>query len=64
MPGVAMIDVGEALAHSLREKFGAGEGSGSTAYYATERSAAFDEVVHIMDPSVDSAAIRVENPFL
>ena len=58
-----MIDVGEALAQALRGKFGQGEGQGTTAYYATERSAAFDQVVRIMDPGVDPAAIRVENPF-
>ncbi|MBR4578271.1 MAG: glutamate racemase [Oscillospiraceae bacterium] len=63
LPGVAMIDVGEALAQALRGKFGQGEGQGTTAYYATERSAAFDQVVRIMDPGVDPAAIRVENPF-
>lgn len=63
MPGVAMIDVGEALAGALADRFGEIEGGGSTAYYATERSAAFDEVVRIMDPDVDPASIRVENPF-
>lgn len=63
MPGVAMIDVGEALSEALKDTFGESEGEGMTAYYATERSAAFDEVVRIMDPSVDPAAIRVENPF-
>jgi glutamate racemase len=64
LPGVTMIDVGEALAADLLRRFGQGEGSGTTEYYATERSAAFDEVVRIMDPSVDPAAIRVDNPFM
>ena len=64
LPGVTMIDVGEALAADLLRRFGEGEGSGTTEYYATERSAAFDEVVRIMDPSVDPTAIRVDNPFM
>lgn len=64
LPGVEMIDVGEALASALRDAFGPGQGGGSTEYYVTERSAAFDEVVRILGGDVDPAAIRIENPFI
>ena len=47
------------LAEDLLETFGPIEGAGTTEYYATERSAAFDELVRNIDPEVDPAAIRV-----
>ena len=59
LPGVEMIDTGQALAEDLLETFGPIEGAGTTEYYATERSAAFDELVRNIDPEVDPAAIRV-----
>ena len=61
LPGAAMVDVGEALAASLRDDLGAGMGEGRVEYYVTERSAAFDQVVRIMDSDVDPADIRIEN---
>ena len=64
LPGVEMIDVGEALAAALADTFGESTGSGRTEYYVTERSAAFDQVVRIMDPELDPADIRIENRFL
>lgn len=64
LPGVRMIDVGEAIAHALRSELGSGEGGGSTEYYVTERSAAFNEVVHIMEPALDPAAIHVDSGFI
>ena len=64
LPGVTMIDVGEALANALRETLGPGTGTGRVEYYVTERSAAFDQVVRIMDAGVDPADIRVENNFI
>ena len=64
LPGVTMIDVGEALADALRETLGPGTGTGRVEYYVTERSAAFDQVVRIMDAGVDPADIRVENNFI
>ena len=59
LPGVEMIDVGQALAEELGDVFGRQEGTGVTEYYATERSAAFDELVRNIDGSVDPSAIRV-----
>ncbi len=64
LPGVRMIDVGEALAEALRPLFAESVGTGAVEYYVTERSAAFDEIVRVMDPSLDPAAIRVENAFI
>ncbi|MBQ3276850.1 MAG: glutamate racemase [Oscillospiraceae bacterium] len=64
LPGVTMIDVGEALADALRSELGPGEGDGRVEYYVTERSAAFDQVVRIMDAAVDPADIKVENNFI
>ncbi len=64
LPGVEMIDVGEALASSLKKEFGPGEGTGEVAWYVTERSAAFDEVVRIMDPEIDPARICVDDRFV
>ena len=64
LPGVRMIDVGEALAEALRPLFAESRGTGAVEYYVTERSAAFDEIVRVMDPSLDPAAIRVENAFI
>lgn len=64
LPGVRMIDVGEALAEALRPVFSGGTGTGAVEYYVTERSAAFDEIVRIMDDAVDPASIRVENNFI
>ncbi len=63
LPGAAMVDVGEALASSLRDDLGTGMGEGRVEYYVTERSAAFDQVVRIMDSEVDPADIRIENNF-
>ena len=59
LPGVQMVDVGEALAGALRIPFSGSDGSGTTLYYVTERSAAFNEVVKIMDPSVNPEDILV-----
>ena len=59
LPGAEMIDVGEALAEDLRAVFGAAEGSGRTEFYVTERSAAFDELVHNIDPEADPESILV-----
>ena len=64
LPGVRMIDVGEALAEALRPLFAESGGTGAVEYCVTERSAAFDEIVRVMDPSLDPAAIRVENAFI
>ena len=64
LPGVRMIDVGEALAEALQGEFSGGTGTGTVEYYVTERSAAFAEIVRIMDDTVDPAAIRVERNFL
>ena len=64
LPGVRMIDVGEALAEALCPRFSGDAGTGAVEYYVTERSAAFDEIVRVMDPSLDPAAIRVENTFI
>ena len=64
LPGVKMIDVGEALAEALREQFSGSGGAGRVEYFVTERSAAFDEVVHIMDSTLDPASIRVEKDFI
>ena len=64
LPGVRMIDVGEALAEALRPLFSGSAGTGAVEYYVTERSAAFDEIVRVMDPTLDPAAIRVENAFI
>lgn len=64
LPGVQMIDVGEALADALSGEFGGADGTGVIEYYVTERSAAFDEIVHIMDDSVDTASVHVENSFI
>ena len=59
LPGVEMIDVGQALAEELLPVFGGSAAAGTTEYYVTERSAAFDELVRNIDPEVDPAAIRV-----
>ena len=60
LPKAAMLDVGETLAESLRETVGGeGGGSGKVEYYVTERSAAFNEIVRIMDESVDPDSIHV-----
>lgn len=64
LPGVRMIDVGEALAEALGPLFAGSTGSGATEYYVTERSAAFDEIVRVMDAALDPASIRVENAFI
>ena len=64
LPGVRLIDVGEALAASLKDVLGPGEGGGEISWYVTERSAAFDEVVRIMDPEVDPDRIRVDDRFI
>ena len=64
LPGVRMIDVGEALADALRPLFAESRGTGAVEYYGTERSAAFDEIVRVMDGALDPAAIRVENAFI
>ena len=65
LPQTRMIHVGEALAEFLREEFGGCTGGeGRTEYYVTERSAAFDETVRIMDQTVDPSSIRVETDFL
>lgn len=60
LPGVTMIDVGEALSESLRQSFGEVGGNGQTEYFVSERSAAFNEIVHIMDETVDPGKIRAE----
>ena len=57
LPGVAMIDVGQALAQELRAAFGPVSGSGAIEYYVTEHSAAFSELVRNIDGSVDPDAI-------
>ena len=57
-------NVGEALAASLKDVLGPGEGAGEISWYVTERSAAFDEVVRIMDPEVDPGRIRVDDRFI
>ena len=59
LPGVEMIDVGQALAEDLFPVFGQPGGVGVTEYYVTEHSAAFNELVHNIDPEVDPADIRV-----
>ena len=59
LPGVEMIDVGQALAEDLTGVFGRSEGAGVTEYFVTEYSAAFDELVRNIDPDVDPASIRV-----
>ena len=59
LPGVEMIDVGQALAEDLRGVFGGLQGAGRTEYFVTERSAAFDELVRNIDPGVDPADIRI-----
>ena len=59
LPGVQMIDVGQALAEELKGVFGDRDGKGTTEYYATERSAAFDELVRNIDPAIDPTDIRV-----
>ncbi len=65
LPGVRLINSGEALAEQLRPLYGRyAAGSGHVDYYVTERSVAFDEIVRIMDDSVDAAAIHVDNSFL
>ena len=61
LPEARMIDVGEALADDLREVFDRPGGEGKTEFFVTERSAAFDELVHNIDPSIDPASIRVED---
>lgn len=61
LPGAVMLDVGETLAEALRGTVGGeGGGSGQVDYYVTERSAAFNEIVHIMDESVDPDSIHVD----
>ena len=57
LPGVKMIDVGQALAEELLPVFGQDGGAGITEYYVTERSAAFDELVRNIDPEVDPETI-------
>ena len=59
LPAAEMIDVGQALAEDLRRSFGKTSGAGTTEFYVTERSAAFDELVHNIDPATDPASIRV-----
>ena len=59
LPGVEMIDVGQALAEDLQQAFPRTGGSGRTEYFVTERSAAFDELVRNIDPGVDPDAIRI-----
>ena len=59
LPEAEMIDVGEALADELRGAFGNTGDAGTTEFYVTERSAAFDELVHNLDPATDPADIRV-----
>ena len=61
LPRATMLDVGETLAESLRETVGGeGGGNGQVDYFVTERSAAFNEIVRIMDESVDPDSIHVE----
>ena len=65
LPGVTLINTGRALAESLEEEFAPWrQGRGNVEYYATERSAAFEELVHAMDGSVDAAGIRVDGSFI
>ena len=64
LPGVRMIDVGETLAAALEQILGPVSGGGTVEYFVTERSAAFGDVVRIMDDTVDPGAIRVEKDFL
>ena len=52
------------LADALRPLFAESRGAGAVEYYVTERSAAFDEIVRVMDGALDPAAIRVENAFI
>ena len=63
LPGVRMIDVGEALAEALHPMFADAEGTGTTEYYVTERSAAFSDIVRIMDSTLDPENVRVERNF-
>jgi glutamate racemase len=61
LPNAVMLDVGETLAESPRDTVGGeGGGSGQVEYYVTERSAAFGEIVRIMDESVDPNSIHVD----
>lgn len=59
LPGVTMVDMGEALAQALLPVFGTGGGEGRTEYFVTERSAAFAQLVRAIDATVDPAAIQV-----
>lgn len=63
MPGVELVNTGNALAKELTGIIPE-NGSGCVEYYVTERSAAFHEIVRIMDPSVSPETIRVDNSFI
>lgn len=59
LPGIQLIDVGEALTEMLHPSLIAEGGHGETVYYVTERSAAFHEVVRIMDSQVNPEKVTV-----
>ena len=64
LPGVELINTGEALARVLAERLDVPDGEGRVEYYVTERSAAFADIVHIMDSSVDAESIHVDASFI
>ncbi|MBQ7736470.1 MAG: glutamate racemase [Oscillospiraceae bacterium] len=59
LPGVTLVDPGEALAQDLGPAFSGAAGEGRTEYFVTEHSAAFTELVRVMDPELDADSIQV-----
>ncbi len=64
LPGARMLNTGEALADELRSVYGGASGEGRVEYYVTERSVAFNEIVHIMDANVEADGIHVDASFI
>lgn len=59
LPGVTLIDTGEALTAELKEILRESEGSGVTDYCATKYSDAFDIAVHKLDGNAAPGCVRV-----
>lgn len=59
MPGVTLIDTGEALTSELGEQLRQSGGSGATDYCVTKFSDAFDNAVHKLDEKAAPGCVRV-----
>ena len=59
LPGVTLIDTGEAISAMLEAELGGSEGSGTTDYCVTARSEAFDRAVLKLDEKATPGCVRL-----